>query len=56
MPEGCRWALAGRSLDKLTEVRRSLAATRPALADLPLLVADAADRTALREVAARPGW
>ncbi|WP_329561616.1 saccharopine dehydrogenase family protein [Kitasatospora sp. NBC_01266] len=51
VPEGCRWALAGRSLDKLTEVRRSLAATRPALADLPLLVADAADRTALREVA-----
>ncbi|MDH6121170.1 short subunit dehydrogenase-like uncharacterized protein [Kitasatospora sp. GAS204A] len=51
VPEGCRWALAGRSLDRLTEVRRSLAAGRPELADLPLLVADAADRTALREVA-----
>ncbi|MCX4750858.1 saccharopine dehydrogenase NADP-binding domain-containing protein [Kitasatospora sp. NBC_01287] len=51
VPEGCRWALAGRSLDRLTEVRRSLTAIDPALAELPLLTADAADRTALREVA-----
>ncbi|GAB2728701.1 saccharopine dehydrogenase family protein [Kitasatospora kifunensis] len=51
VPEGCRWALAGRNPDKLRQVRRQLAATEPRLAELPLLTADAADRAALREVA-----
>ena len=52
VPAGCRWALAGRDLGKLRAVRARLAADRPALAELPLLVADSADPAALREVAA----
>jgi len=52
VPDGCRWALAGRDLGKLRAVRARLAADRPALAELPLLVADSADPVALREVAA----
>ena len=52
-PTGLRWALAGRNRDKLEKVRRRLAATDPALAELELLVADATDATALAEVAAR---
>ncbi|WP_035845112.1 saccharopine dehydrogenase family protein [Kitasatospora azatica] len=51
VPEGCRWALAGRNPQKLAEVRRQLAAEHPDLAELPLLTADAADRAALRVVA-----
>ena len=39
-----RWALAGRSLAKLQELRASLGASQ---ASLPLIVADAADETAL---------
>ena len=42
-PAGCRWALAGRSLDRLTAVRGRLAEVDAALADLPLLVADLTD-------------
>ncbi|MGF1425389.1 saccharopine dehydrogenase family protein [Kitasatospora sp. LaBMicrA B282] len=52
VPEGCRWALAGRDLAGLCSVRDRLAATDPRLAQLPVLVADAADRAAMREVAA----
>jgi short subunit dehydrogenase-like uncharacterized protein len=54
-PAGLRWALAGRNERKLEAVRDHLAATNPgtpALADLPLLVADAADADALAEVVA----
>lgn len=52
-PSGLRWALVGRSQEKLERVRAHLAADHPELADLPLLVADAADPASLAEVAAR---
>ncbi|WP_405021097.1 saccharopine dehydrogenase NADP-binding domain-containing protein [Kitasatospora sp. NBC_00070] len=52
VPDGCRWALAGRNERKLAAVRTKLAEADPRWADLPLLVVDAADREALREVAA----
>jgi saccharopine dehydrogenase (NAD+, L-glutamate forming) len=52
-PAGCRWALAGRNTAKLEAVRKRLARLDPALADLPLLHADATDPASLREVAAR---
>ena len=45
-----RWAIAGRNEQKLEAVRSRLAGTNPALADLPLLVADAEDTDALAEV------
>ncbi|WP_461030132.1 saccharopine dehydrogenase family protein, partial [Streptomyces sparsus] len=51
-PEGCRWALAGRNLDRLARVRDGLASIRPECAGLPLLEADASDREALRRLAA----
>lgn len=51
-PEGCRWALAGRNRGRLEEVRARLARIDPALADLPLLHADAGDPESLAEVAA----
>ncbi|MFH9726636.1 saccharopine dehydrogenase family protein [Streptomyces sp. NPDC017254] len=50
-PAECRWALAGRNLAGLTALRERLAADRPHCADLPLLVADAADPGSLRELA-----
>jgi short subunit dehydrogenase-like uncharacterized protein len=40
---GVRWAIAGRSRDKLEAVRRELAARDEALSDLPILVADSHD-------------
>jgi short subunit dehydrogenase-like uncharacterized protein len=46
-----RWALAGRSPEKLQAVRERLTAIDPALADLPLLRADATDAASLREIA-----
>ena len=52
-PEGLRWALAGRSADKLAAVRERLAAIDARCAGLELLEADAADAGALREVAER---
>jgi short subunit dehydrogenase-like uncharacterized protein len=52
-PAGLRWALAGRSEEKLKAVRSRLAEAHPALADLELLVADASDTAALTEIAAR---
>ncbi|WP_341923868.1 saccharopine dehydrogenase NADP-binding domain-containing protein [Nocardioides psychrotolerans] len=52
-PSGLRWALVGRSQEKLERVRAHLAADHPELADLPLLVADAADPASLAEVAGR---
>jgi len=42
-----RWALAGRDLGKLEQVRQSLAAISPACAELPLLTADARDTASL---------
>ncbi len=52
-PAGLRWAIAGRSLDKLEAVRARLAATDPALGDLELLVVDSTDREALDALAQR---
>lgn len=52
-PAGLRWAIAGRSPDKLAAVRDRLAAIDPALADLELLTADAGDRASLDVVAQR---
>lgn len=51
-PEGCRWALAGRNPAKLEAVRSRLVRIDPALANLPLLHADATDAASLAEVAA----
>ncbi|MFF5710709.1 saccharopine dehydrogenase family protein [Streptomyces sp. NPDC012756] len=50
-PADCRWALAGRSLGRLEALRDRLAAGRPRLAALPLLVADSADPGSLRALA-----
>uniref|UniRef100_A0AAU3GNA2 Saccharopine dehydrogenase NADP-binding domain-containing protein n=1 Tax=Streptomyces sp. NBC_01401 TaxID=2903854 RepID=A0AAU3GNA2_9ACTN len=50
-PDGCRWALAGRSRGKLEQLRERLAARDPRCAGLPLLTADADDTDALRELA-----
>lgn len=44
---GVRWALAGRSKNKLEAVRRDLAAKDEALAELPILIADSHDIAAL---------
>lgn len=50
-PADLKWALAGRNPDKLSKVRADLAAKNPALADLPLIAADAEDATSLEELA-----
>lgn len=50
-PPGLRWALAGRSPDRLAAVRERLAAIDPTLAGLPLLTADVTDADSLRAVA-----
>lgn len=50
-PAELKWALAGRNPDKLKKVRADLAAKNPALADLPLIAADAEDATSLEELA-----
>ncbi|MFL5433148.1 MAG: saccharopine dehydrogenase family protein [Myxococcales bacterium] len=46
-----RWAIAGRSREKLQQVKSDLAGRYPALAALEVLVADAADPDALAVVA-----
>jgi short subunit dehydrogenase-like uncharacterized protein len=46
-----RWALAGRNLAKLEEVRAGLAELNPACAELPLLKADVEDPASLQAVA-----
>jgi short subunit dehydrogenase-like uncharacterized protein len=51
VPAGCRWALAGRSHDRLAAVRAGLAAAHPDLTDLPLVVAAADDASALGAIA-----
>jgi short subunit dehydrogenase-like uncharacterized protein len=48
-----RWALAGRDVKKLEEVRRSVATLVPACAELPLLVADAKDAASLDALVTR---
>src|SRR5687768_14674556 len=50
-PDGTRWALAGRSPDKLARVREQIAAIEPACAELELLHADVDDADSLRAVA-----
>jgi saccharopine dehydrogenase (NAD+, L-glutamate forming) len=50
-PAGLRWALAGRSQERLESVRRRLAALDPAAGDLALLHADVADPASLAEIA-----
>lgn len=51
-PDHCRMALAGRNRAKLELLRQQLAATRPELAELPLLHADSDDLESLRTLAA----
>jgi short subunit dehydrogenase-like uncharacterized protein len=48
-PVGIRWAMAGRSADKLAAVRDEIGAP----GDTPLLVADAADSASLRDMVRR---
>jgi short subunit dehydrogenase-like uncharacterized protein len=50
-PPNCRWALAGRSRDRLEAVRERLRGLDESLADLPLLVADVHDTAAVRDIA-----
>ncbi|MFB7833917.1 saccharopine dehydrogenase family protein [Streptomyces sp. NPDC056056] len=50
-PAECRWALAGRNRAGLTALRERLAARWPHCAELPLVVANAADPDSLRELA-----
>ncbi|MGP3973709.1 saccharopine dehydrogenase family protein [Streptomyces sp. 8N114] len=52
-PRACRWALAGRSQQKLKALRDRLAAAHSHTADLPLVTADADDARSLAELAAR---
>ncbi len=47
------WAIAGRNRAKLEDVRRDLARIDPRLAELPILVADSSDKTALHTIAAQ---
>jgi short subunit dehydrogenase-like uncharacterized protein len=51
-PPGTAWALAGRNRARLQAVRAKLGALNRACAELPLLHADAADRTSMRALAA----
>ncbi|KAI8351587.1 Saccharopine dehydrogenase-domain-containing protein [Mortierella sp. GBAus27b] len=48
-----RWGIAGRSIPKLEEVRNKLAAIDPALANLPLVKADASSQESLQDMTAR---
>lgn len=52
-PDGCRWALAGRSRARLEAVRDRLTAVDAGLVDLPLLQADVTDPASLAAVADR---
>ncbi len=49
--EKLRWALAGRSRDKLEKVRATLAPIDPGAGALPLLLGDSADRASLDAIA-----
>src|SRR5690349_9753581 len=50
-PATTRWALAGRNREKLEGVRRRLAETSPASAQLPLITADTGDASSMRKLA-----
>ena len=50
-PDGLRWALAGRSRDKLEAVREHVATIDDELGDLPLLTADVTDDVSLKDIA-----
>jgi short subunit dehydrogenase-like uncharacterized protein len=52
-PAGLRWALAGRSPEKLEKVRAELADVDPELKQLELLHADSTDPSSLADVARR---
>ncbi|MGI8645965.1 MAG: saccharopine dehydrogenase family protein, partial [Nocardioides sp.] len=52
-PPGLRWALAGRSRERLAEVRRRLVEIDDSLSDLALLTADVGDPASIADVAAR---
>ena len=52
-PPDLKWALVGRSLDKLKAVRDRLTKLNPACASLAVIVADATDAAALADVAGR---
>jgi short subunit dehydrogenase-like uncharacterized protein len=52
-PAGLRWALAGRSPEKLEKVRAGLADVDPELKQLELLQADSTDASSLADVARR---
>jgi short subunit dehydrogenase-like uncharacterized protein len=52
-PAEMRWALAGRNREKLDAVAGRLAAAAPAAPKPDVLVADAAEQAALREIAAK---
>jgi short subunit dehydrogenase-like uncharacterized protein len=52
-PDGLRWALAGRSLEKLEGVREHLSTIDDGLGDLPLLTADVTDDVSLKDIAQR---
>ncbi len=52
VPDGMRWALAGRSRGKLEALRARLAAIAPAHAELELLHADVTDQASIDAVAA----
>ena len=51
VPDGTRWALAGRSRAKLEKVRERLAGIAPASSELELLEADVTDADSMRAVA-----
>lgn len=51
VPDGSRWALAGRNPAKLATVRERLTTIEPELATLPLLEADTARPDSLRAIA-----
>lgn len=50
-PTGLRWALAGRSLERLEAARADLAVLDPRLADLPIEVVELTDQAALADLA-----
>ncbi|GAA3388523.1 saccharopine dehydrogenase family protein [Streptomyces roseoviridis] len=50
-PAGCRWAIAGRSRDRLAALRDRLAGQWPDCAGIPLIVADSTDPESLRALA-----
>ncbi|NDZ82230.1 saccharopine dehydrogenase, partial [Streptomyces sp. SID10853] len=51
VPDGCRWALAGRNAESLRALRNRLAESVPSAADVPLLHVDVHDPATVREAA-----